>query len=164
MTYHLNPLFSILLTESADFNRLNNLPDPPIPDLYLQRVSNTVIMGPTIHEDELYTFSYYPALNKFGFTLRNEKARILHDDGRIVSIKDLPGKYVALYYGHPIDDFEVKELRLQFNKSESKNYNSLFSLSDDNKNFRLIKGNRWWTARIHRIQGLGNIRRVGTGE
>lgn len=145
----LSPVFHILLTESIEFKELHNPPKQlPIPDLYLNQVCDMAIFAPTLYENHKSSISYSPTYNTFSVTTRTEKAIITHDNGKIISILDLPNNYLVLYSGTGRKDFELKELRIQFNKSESKNYNSLLSINQ--KQCQVIEG-QMWKALAHKL-------------
>ncbi len=149
----LSPVFHILLTESIEFKELHNPPKQlPIPDLNLKQVCDMVIFAPTLYENHKSSISYSPTNNTFSVVTRTEKAIITHDNGKIISILDLPNKYLVLYSGTGRKDFELKELRIQFNKSESKNCNSLLSISQ--KQCQVIEG-QMWKALAHKLLPKG---------
>lgn len=138
----LSPVFDILLTDSIEFKELYNLPkELPMPSMHLNRVSDMGIYAPTLYENPKSSISYSPTLNKFSVTTSTEKALIAHDNGKIISILDLPNKFLVLFSSLRIRNFELKELRIQFNKSESKNRNSWFSISHEE--CHVIEGPMW---------------------
>jgi len=145
----LSPVFHVLLTDTLEFKELYNPPQPlPLPVLYLDQVSDMVIFAPTLFEKHKSSISYSPTYNTFSIITRTDKATIIHDNGKVISILDLPGKYLVLFSGVNRKDFELKELRIQFNKSESKNYNSLISVKNDM--CKVIEG-PMWKALIYKL-------------
>lgn len=149
----LSPVFQVLLSESIEFKELHNPPKQmPIPDLYINQVCDMAIFAPTLYENHKSSISYYPVYNTFRVVTRTDKAIITHDNGKIISILDLPNKYLVLYSGTGSKNFELKELRIQFNKSESKNYNSLISINQEH--CQVIEG-QMWKAFAHKLLTKG---------
>jgi hypothetical protein len=135
-------LFWVLISDNSIIDFYHNLPKQIlISDMIINLGSDLAIFAPTLFENKKASISYSPTYNTFTVHSRTDNAIITHDTKKIISILDLKDTNITLYSANRPTDFVLKELRVQFNKSLSKNYNSLFSINHDQ--CEVVSGPNW---------------------
>lgn len=144
----LTPSFYVLITSSIDFKELDySVIKHRFSIAALDKVSDIAMLASTTHFDDSSTIVYSALESTFYVNSIFKNAAISHDNGKIESILDLKNKYIVLYedsfIAHKqIDEFKVREFKIQFNKSESKNHSSFFIIKGDQ--FKVLQGLDWY--------------------